>query len=342
MTHARSDDPSKPARGELSPQRLSRRGLLRGAIAAGAGAALSARALADPVASKKPALVTRPFGKTGRTVTSFGLGCFYVGGVSTDVEGAAVVRRALDAGCTYFDTAPSYHGGVSERRVGQALEGRRDGVFLSTKTLERGGPGARRELEASLKRLRTDHVDLIQLHAVNDQAALNAVFAKNGALEGLRRAKEDGLAKFIGITGHADPKLMKAAIETGVFDSVLLPFNPVDPHWASFIEGTLPAAVKLGIARVGMKVFASGKLVQDANGVARLSAEDCLRFAYGLDVSTSIVGCGSIAEVDLAVKVAAEAKPLDAAAREALVKSARRFSGSDPARNGVEWYKNPA
>jgi len=319
---------------------LSRRRLLGGALAVGAGALLGGSATAGPEA-KRPVLPTRPFGKTGRTVTVFGLGCFYVGGAASDAAGAEVVRRALDAGCTYFDTAPSYHAGASERRVGIGLEGRRSAVFLATKTLERNGALARRELEASLKRLQTDHVDLIQIHCVRTAADLASVLAPEGPLVALRRAKDEGLVKFVGVTGHEDPQVMKAAIESDAFDSVLIPLNPVDLHWASFVDGTLPTAVAKGIARVGMKVFASGRLVRTAGGKAKgLSAEDCLRFAYGLDVSSAIVGCSTIAEVDEAVRVAAEAKPLDASARAALIADAKRFTGNSGA--GVEWYKRPA
>ena len=316
---------------------------MRGAIAAGAGAALSGLAAAEP--EKKLVLPTRPFGKTGRTVSVMGLGCYYVGAAPSDAAGVAVVRRALDAGCTYFDTAPSYLSGVSERRVGLGLAGRRKDVFLSTKTLERDGSAARRELESSLKRLQTDAVDMIQVHCVRDAADLKAVLEQGGVLEALRRAKEEGLAKFIGVTGHEDPRVVKAAIETGAFDAVLMPLNATDLHWASFIETALPSAVKHGIARVGMKVFASGALVRkgerdDARGVKRLAPEDCLRFAYGLDVSTAIVGCSTVDEVDVAVRVAAEATPLGAASREALVKAAKQFTGR-PDQGGVEWYKKP-
>lgn len=318
---------------------LSRRRLLGGALAVGAGALLRGQAEAAPEV-KKLAIPTRAFGKTGRTVTVFGLGCFYVGGAPNDADGADVVRRALDVGCTYFDTAPSYHAGASERRVGIGLEGRRKDVFLSTKTLERNGALARRELEASLKRLKTDHVDLIQIHCVRTAADLASVLAPDGPLVALRRAKDEGLVKFIGVTGHEDPKVMKASIETDAFDSVLIPLNPVDLHWASFVDGTLPTAVTKGIARVGMKVFASGRLVRPADAKAKgLAAEDCLRFAYGLDVSAAIVGCSTTAEVDTAAKVAAEAKPLDAAARAALIEDAKRFTGNSGA--GVEWYKQP-
>lgn len=344
VTPSPSNDATPDPSGLGSDRRLTRRGVIAGAIAAGAGVALSGFASAEP--EKKRVLPTRPFGKTGRSVTAMGLGCYYIGAASDDAAGVAVVHRALDAGCTYFDTAPSYLAGVSERRVGLALAGRRKDVFLSTKTLEREGSAARRELESSLKRLGVDAVDMIQIHCVRTADDLRAVLAKGGVLEALLRAKEEGLAKFVGVTGHEDPNVVRAAIETKRFDSVLLPLNATDLHWASFIDIALPAAVKLGIARVGMKVFASGALVRPdkadrAKGVTRLTAEDCLRFAYGLDVSTSIVGCATIEEVDVAVRVAADAKPLDAVARETLVKAAKQFTGK-PEDGGVEWYKKPA
>ena len=238
----------------------------------------------------------------------FGLGCFYLGGLS-EAAAVSVVGRALDLGCTYVDTAPSYFAGVSESHVGKGLGRRRDTVFLSTKTLERTAGGAQRELEASLKRLRTEVIDLVQVHCVRDEADLQAVLAPRGPLTALRAARDKGQIRFIGVTGHEDPELMKKAVGAADWASVLMPLNPVDAHWKSFLESTLPEAKRLGLARVAMKVFASGRLVQ---GPGALSPEDCLRFAFGLDVSCAIVGCASIAEVELAARVAAEAKPLDA------------------------------
>ena len=309
---------------------ITRRAVLGGAIAAGAGLALSRDAEGEPAA-----LPTRPFGKTGRTVTVFGLGGYYVGAAASDEEGMAIVRRALDLGCTYLDTAPSYVHGLSERRIGLALEGRRDRVFLSTKTLERQGTAARRELDESLKRLRTPYVDMIQVHCVRDQSDLDHVLSDRGPLPALQKAKEEGLVRFIGVTGHEDPVIVRRAIEKFAWDSVLMPLNPVDLHWRSFVEGALPAAVKEGMARVAMKVFASGRLV---SGPDALSPEECLRFAYGLDVSCAIVGCRSVADVELAARVAAEGKPLDEGKKKALIAAAKIFSGKTGER-GVEWYK---
>jgi hypothetical protein len=115
---------------------------------------------------------------------------------------------------------------------------------------------------------------------------------------------------------------------------VLLPLNPVDPHWRSFLEGTLPAAVERGMARVAMKVFASGRIVA---GTAALSAEECLRFAFALDVSCAIVGCATVDEVDLAARVAADGRPLEPERRLAVIAAAKKFSGKGT--KGVEWYK---
>jgi aryl-alcohol dehydrogenase-like predicted oxidoreductase len=274
----------------------------------------------------------RPFGSTGSRASVFGLGCFYVGAASTDDEGVAVVRRALDLGCDYLDTAPSYVRGASERRVGLALEGRRDGVFLATKTLERTAKGARRDLEGSLRRLGVDHVDLIQVHCVTDEADLEAVLSRDGPLPALLEAKEKGLVRFVGVTAHRDPAVARAAVERWAWDSVLLPMNPADPHRRSFVEGALPAAVSRGMARVAMKVLGAGRLLSGDGG---LSAADCLRWAYGLDVSTAIVGCATVAEVELAARVAVEDKPLSEEERTSLVARAARFSGKH-----VEWWKH--
>jgi predicted aldo/keto reductase-like oxidoreductase len=317
-------------------RRTTRRGLLRLTVAAGAAYALPRAARAgEPPAAAARAQPTRDFGKTGRKVSVFGLGCYYVGSAASDEEGARVVRTALDLGCTYVDTAPSYVQGRSERRIGIALEKRRDTVFLSTKTLKRTAGDARRDLDESLKRLKTDHVDLIQVHAVSTAEDLAEVLSERGPLPALLEAKEKGKVRFIGFTGHADPAVVRASIERGAWDSVLMPLNPTDPHWKSFREGALPAAVAKGTARVAMKVFASGRLV---DGDHALSTDECLRFAFGLDVSTAIVGCSTVEHVETAARVAAEAKRLEPEQEKALIAKAKLFSGNGTPR-GVEWYK---
>jgi predicted aldo/keto reductase-like oxidoreductase len=306
----------------------TRRQVLGAAAAVGAGLALPRAVLGEEAGRTLP---RRAFGKTGFRSSVFGLGCSHVGHARTDDEGADVVRRALDLGCNYLDTAPSYVDGVSERRVGLALRGRRADAFLATKTLERTARGARSDLEGSLARLRVDHVDLIQVHCVRDDADLRAVLSDGGPLPALLEAKRKGLVRFVGVTAHEDPAVARAAIERWGWDAVLLPMNAADPHRLSFLDGALPVAVEKGIARVAMKVLGAGRLLA---GRGALSVEECLRFAYGLDVSTVIVGCSTIEHVELAARVASEAKALSAEERRDLVARAARFSG-----RAVEWWK---
>jgi aryl-alcohol dehydrogenase-like predicted oxidoreductase len=313
--------------------RLTRReaiGWLGGAVAAGAAVARTAVADGD---SPPPALAKRAFGKTGHSSTIFGLGCFYVGGAPSDAAGAAIVKRAIDLGCNYLDVAPSYHNGVSERRVGLALEGLKERPFLSTKTLERDAAGAKRDLEASLKRLRVDRVDLLQVHCVTDEADLERVLSDAGPLPAILRAKERGLVRFVGVTGHRHPDVVRAAVQRFGWDSVLVPCNAADPHWKPF-DGVLAAAAEKGMARVGMKVFGAGRLVA---GKSALAAEECLRFAFGQDVSTAIVGCASIEEVETAARVAASFTPFTAEEKAALVARAAPMSGKTDDR--AEWWK---
>ncbi len=315
------------SRSPLPPPNPSRREVLAGAAAA------AALALHPPLAARaeepKP-LPRRPFGRTGVETTLFGLGCFPLAGLPDEEAAVAVIQRALDAGCNYLDTAPSYGKGRGETRVGKALASRPGlDVFLATKTHTRTADDARRDLEGSLKRLGVDRLDLVQVHAVKDAADLEAVVAKGGPLEALVRAREEGLLRFVGVTGHADPVVMRKAIARGAFDAILFPLNCVDPHHLSFEKDTLPAAVKHGLARVAMKVFASGKLVKRG-----IDPERCLRYVCGLDVSTIIVGCRTVEEVDLAARVARENRPLDASEKKQLLQSTLPHRGK-----GVEWYK---
>ncbi len=295
-------------------------------------------------------LPRRPFGKTGAEVTVFGLGCHPLGGMKDEDAATGVITRALEAGCNYIDTAPSYARGRSEQRVGRALKAfgakrlRTQGVLVASKTTERSRDGAWRDLEGSLKRLGRDRIDLLQVHAIKSEADLaRALDPKRGVIAALKEARAQKLIRWIGVTGHADPAVMARTFERFPFEAILFPLNCVDPHYEtkpkagakperlSFLDQTLPPARKNGLARVAMKVFSAGRLPKGG-----IDAGDCLRFTYGLDIATCIVGCRSAAEVDLAVRIAREAKPLSAEARKKLLASTRRLRG-----RGTEWYKRP-
>lgn len=321
-------------RTEATSSGSSRRAFLKG------GAAAAALSISGLAAAEPRALPRRPFGATGAHVTVFGLGCFPLGSLSSDEEGAGLVLRALEGGCNYLDTAPSYSKGSSERRVGMALrayKGTRP--IVATKTHTRTADAAWRDLEGSLQRMGLERVDLLQIHAIKDAADLDlALDEKNGPLAALLKAREQKLVRWLGVTGHFDPATMRRTFERFPFDSILFPLNCVDaqyqlpgdpPERLSFVEQTLPAAVENGLARVAMKVFASGALPRNGLDPAR-----CLRFTYGLDISTCVVGCATAAEVDLALGVAREATALSETERRELLEAARASSGPR-----VEWYK---
>jgi aryl-alcohol dehydrogenase-like predicted oxidoreductase len=304
----------------------------RAFLGAVAGAAVAAQGLcADPPAAPAPpSMPLRAFGRTGLKVSVFGLGCFPLGGLPDEAKGVEVVRHALARGCTYLDTAPSYANGASERRVGAAVKGRaRGSYFLATKTHTRTARDARADLEGSLKRLGVERIDLVQVHAVGDEADLERALAADGPLAALAKAREEKLLRFVGVTGHMDPKVMRAAVERYDFDALLFPLNCVDPHHLSFVKETLPAAVAKGLARVAMKVLASGKLP-----TLGIEPADCLRYAYGLDVSTAVVGCSSPEHVDLAARIAVEDRRLTPAEEASLLERTRPHKG-----RGTEWYK---
>jgi aryl-alcohol dehydrogenase-like predicted oxidoreductase len=335
---------SEPAGTDPRPARFTptRRHVVTGAAAIGVGTWLPRGASAEPPAPAPKPMPMRAFGKTGEKVSLFGLGCFPIGGLARDDEAVEVIVRALDLGCTYLDTAPSYARGVSETRVGQALEARRDKpVFLATKTHTRTADDAWRDLEGSLKRLGVEQIDLVQVHAINDAKDLEAALdRKKGPLAALEKARAQKLIRFIGVTGHRDPVLMREAFQRYPFDSALFPLNCVDAHYVTkgptpepviFERDTLPAAVEKGLARVAMKVFSAGRLVTKG-----IPAADCLRYTYGLDISTAIVGCETIAHVELAAKLARANTPLSAAERRGLLEKTRPHRGRK-----TEWYKRP-
>ena len=314
----------------------TRRGFLRLAAAAGA-ATLAPRALAqqDPAERKrileKP-IPVRDLGRTGMKPTILGLGGFYLGNLRDDDAALGVVRRALDLGVNWFDVAPSYNRGVAEDRLGRALKGRRDRVLVATKSTIREGPGALADLEESLKRLRTDRVDLFQFHAIRTARDVEAIFAEGGAHAALLKAKKDGKVLHLGFTGHFDPELMAAVCRERPLETVLMPLNGLDPHERSFEKGTLPAARDAGIGVIAMKLFASGRLVDDP--ALSPTPEACVRYALGLPVATAIVGCSTVEELERDLLVAKAFEPLTDAERTALLARTKPM-----VEKKIEWYK---
>jgi aryl-alcohol dehydrogenase-like predicted oxidoreductase len=219
---------------------------------------------------------------------------------------ADIINRALDLGVSYIDTSAYYGGGLSETTIGTVLAARRPSVFLATKTLERTYDGAMRDLDRSLRRLQIDRIDLWQMHNLRTSRDLGAIFASGGALEAFEQARRQGVVRFLGITGHYDPAVLTEALRRFAFDTVLMPINAADVHDRSFIRETLPEAAARNMGVIAMKIPARGAMFQ-ANGVSTM--DQALGYTLTHAVSTGIVGCSSVAEVDSNVRIAGTFAP---------------------------------
>ena len=293
-------------------------GTVLGTAVAASGVAAAAESLAGgepgaPRQSKDPAsagMPVRPLGRTGHQAKIFSLG-----GQATleedgrDEEAAAIVNRAIDLGVNYIDTAAMYGGGVSQKYIGAVMKTRRKEVFLATKTHRRSYDESMALLEESLTSLRTDHLDLWQLHNVRTQDDLDRIFAKDGAIRALEKARDEKMVRFLGITGHYDPAVLRKAITDYPFDNILMALNAADRHHKSFIETLLPVAVEKKMGIVGMKVPARGRLLREG-GVATM--EQAMRYVLTLPVSTVIIGIDNLAQLEENVRIARDFRPMSA------------------------------
>src|SRR5688572_22643928 len=236
----------------------------------------------------KPSLEipTRPFGRTGERVSILGLGGFHLGLPRTDAAAVRLTHAAIAAGVTFMDNAWDYNDGLSETRMGKAIHDRRDQVFLMTKVCTHGRDGkvAMRQLEQSLKRLKTDYLDLWQIHEVvfDDEPARH--FAKGGVVEALDRAREQGKVRFVGFTGHKDPRLhLEMLAHDYPWDACQLPLNCFDASFRSFEQRVLPELNRRGIAPIGMKSLGGDARAVKARAV---TPKDAIRYTLSLPIST--------------------------------------------------------
>jgi aryl-alcohol dehydrogenase-like predicted oxidoreductase len=276
----------------------------------------------------------------GVAVSAIGFGGYHLGLVRDETEAIRILHAAIDAGITFLDNAWEYNEHVSEERMGEGLaEGSlRDRVFLMTKvcTHGRGADVAMRQLEESLRRLRTDHLDLWQIHecVYDDDPARH--YAKGGVVEALERAKRDGKVRFVGFTGHKRPEIHREMIERGFpFDTAQMPLNVMDASYRSFEKNVLPLARERNIKALGMKAFAEGRLLE----AGKIDPDDALRYAMSLPgVLTTITGIDSQQVLDHHVRIADGFTPLDDVAMQAL-----RDKYHDRATDGhLELYKSTA
>ncbi|MBN1934047.1 MAG: aldo/keto reductase [Anaerolineae bacterium] len=247
---------------------------------------------------------TRLFGKTGASfpILSFGGQRIVDDHGCSEEQAIQIVNTALDRGIRYFDTAWVYSHGQAETRLGKVAKHRRDEMWIATKTIDATRDGARRQLEQSLTRLQTDHVNEWRMHDVYSFERLDAFTGKGGALEAAVKAREEGLVRHISISGHKDPRVLIEALNRFPFDSALIAVCPLDHFYCSFVEEFLPVANARGMATIGMKVLGLGSM--------RHEVERSLRYAFGLPLSTVIVGMETMAQLEQNLAIAESFTPM--------------------------------
>jgi aryl-alcohol dehydrogenase-like predicted oxidoreductase len=257
---------------------------------------------------------TRPFGKTGQSfpILSFGGQRIVDGHNCTEDEAIEIVNTAIDRGIRYFDTAYVYSRGQAEKRMGKVVKHRRDEMWIATKVFDTTADGARKQLEESLTRLQTDHVNEWRFHDVFSYERLDAMTGKGGTLETALKAREEGLIQNISISGHRDPQVLIEALNRFPFDSALIAVSALDHFFRSFAEEFLPVANAKGIATIGMKVLGLGSLTHEV--------ERSLRYAFSLPLSTVIVGMESMAQLEQNLAIAESFTPMTDAERLAFFK----------------------
>lgn len=272
-------------------------------------------------------LPTRLLGQTGEAVTILGLGG--EGVLRTfgyEREALAVIRAALEAGITYFETARAYSG--SEGYLGKGLKGHRPRVFLTSKSHGRSRREAEDHLALTLRNLNTDYLDLWQVHDVRSLRDLEELAAPGGALEAFLWAKEEGYARFLGVTGHHDPEVLRRALDLFPFDTVLLPVNPAEPRWQSFLP-LAREALDRGLGVIGMKVLARGLVAQ----LDLAPVRDYLHYALSQPVSLVVVGCDHPDQVWELAGAARDFQPWPTEAQRRLEEAVAPFA------RGLTYYK---
>lgn len=261
-------------------------------------------------------------GSTGVEISRLGLGGEGIlRSHGFEREAYTLINRALDLGITYCESARAYDG--SESYYGKALGERRREIFLASKSHARDKQGALAHLHRTLGNMQTDYLDLWQLHDVRSREDMEEIFGPGGALEAFVEAKAKGLVRFIGVTGHHDPAIIRACIERFTFDTVLMPVNPAEPDHASFIDQVLPLAAERGMGVVGMKAYLRGLA---AHIPGHKSMEPYLRFAVSQSVSTVVIGCDNLRQLEENVRFATDFIPMTVEEQQELIRHVAPFA----------------
>lgn len=280
--------------------------------------------LKTPTSTKRGDMLYRKLGSTGEEVSLIGLGGFHIGKQKEESESLRIIAAAIDGGITFMDNCWDYNEGVSEVRMGKALKGKRDRVFLMSKIDGRTKKAAAQQIDESLLRLNTDHIDLMQHHEIIRLEDPDRIFGKDGAHEAMVEAQKAGKIRHIGFTGHKDPivhlRMLDVAAKHGVkFDSVQMPVNVMDAHFRSFTHDVLPRLVKEGIAPLAMKTFGDPFILQHVTKSGTATPIELFHYSMSLPVSVVITGIDSLKVLEQALEAARTFKPLTAAEQSTLL-----------------------
>ncbi len=265
----------------------------------------------------KAGVPQREYGRTGVKVSRLAQGGARMDLFPDIPSAAAHVRKVYELGITFFDCAHSYWGGRSEEAYGAGLAGVRKNVFLTSKSTQRRRPEAEAELDLSLRRLRTDYLDLWQMHDVRTQADIDRILGPGGAMEAFEAAKRAGKCRFIGFTGHYDPETLAALLRAYPrWDSVLMPVHAADAAYLSFEQTALPAAVEAGVGTQAIKVFCKAFLLRS------LSPAECLRYVLSQPVHVAVCGAGTQGQMEDNIRLAQSFRPMTAEEKDETRKRA--------------------
>jgi aryl-alcohol dehydrogenase-like predicted oxidoreductase len=305
-----------------------RREFLQSSLAAGAALGLAG---ATAAGDDKPGtgLPTRPLGKTGERVSIICLGGWHIGSVKDEKEAIKIMHTALDEGLIFFDNAWDYHDGHSEEVMGKALamDGKRKKCFLMTKNCGRDAKTARQHVEDSLRRLRTDVIDLMQFHEINYDNDPDWIIER-GALAEVLKAQKAGKVRYIGFTGHKDPRIHLDMLTRHKWDTVQMPINVCDYYYRSFARQVVPEARKRGIAPIGMKSLGGGSDHKGQLVTEKVcTAEEARNYALSQDIAALVVGIDSMEVLRQDLAIARNFKPMAAEAREKLLARVKPVAG---------------
>ena len=298
----------------------SRRQFVQSAGAVMSAAALAKQVMAQTSSASATGLPTRVLGRTGQRVSIICLGGWHIGSVQDDAEAVRIMHAAIDGGLTFFDNAWDYLDGRSEELMGKALamDGKRAKVFLMTKNCVRDYAGSMRNLEESLRRLKTDHLDLWQFHENNYDNDPDWVFDKGGMKAALE-AQKQGKVRFIGFTGHKDPRIhLKMLGKPHDWDTAQMPINVCDAFFRSFQKEVVPVCLRKNVGVIGMKGLAGGATQGRLIAEMGLTADECYRYCLSLPVTAQVLGITTMDQLKADIAMARNFKPMTAAEMNAL------------------------